>query len=123
MWRFAVVVKAQYEGHRISGIWVGVNNVRRYFSKGIPVIELQLDHLQIQCGLTPHFWEGRPEIHDPRLCDWLESKNPQARHRRSSVPLAMIPAGKNSFKLASIVRRSGAKSLLPHEPIVQEQTA
>jgi len=109
-----VVVKAQYEGHRISGIWVGVNNVRRYFSKSVPVIELQLDHLQIQCGLTPH---------DPRLCDWLESKNINARHRRSAVPLAMIPAGKNSFKLASLKRRSAAKTLLPHEPIVQEQTA
>ena len=84
-----MVVKAQYEGHRISGIWVGVNNVRRYFSKRTTVIELQLDHLQIQCGLTPHFWEGRPEINDPRLCDWLESKNLQERFSRTGVPLAM----------------------------------
>jgi hypothetical protein len=121
--RLAVVVKAQYEGHRISGIWVGVNNVRRYFSKRTPIIELQLDHLQIQCGLTPHFWEGRPEIHDPRLCDWLESKNLQERFSRTGVPLAMIPAGKNAYKLASITRRSSAKAVLPHEPIMQEQTA
>ena len=118
-----MVVKAQYEGHRISGIWVGVNNVRRYFSKRTTVIELQLDHLQIQCGLTPHFWEGRPEIHDPRLCDWLESKNLQERFSRTGVPLAMIPAGKNAYKLASITRRSSAKAVLPHEPIMQEQTA
>ena len=118
-----MVVKAQYQGHRISGIWVGVDNVRRYFSKSVPAIELQLDHLRIECGLTPHFWDGRPEIHDPRLCEWLESKNLHDRNGRTAVPLAMTPSGKNSFKLASIVRRSSAKSLPPHEPVVQEQTA
>jgi hypothetical protein len=35
----------------------------------------------------------------------------------------MIPAGKNAYKLASITRRSSAKAVLPHEPIMQEQTA
>ena len=62
-----MVVKTQYDGFRVSGLYVGANNVRRYFSKRIPVVELQLDHLQIQCGLTPRFWDGQPEIHDPRL--------------------------------------------------------
>ncbi len=97
-----MVVKAQYDGFRVSGLYVGVNNVRRYFSKRIPVVELELDHLQIQCGLTPGFWNGRPEIHDPRLCDWLESKHLHDKPCRTPVPLALIPSGKNSFKVASL---------------------
>jgi hypothetical protein len=104
-----MVVKTQYEGHRVSGLYVGVNNVRRYFSKRIQAVELQLDHLRIECGLTPRFWDGQPEIHDPRLCDWLESKNFHERPCRTPVPLAMIPAGKNSFKLASIVRNGNGR--------------
>jgi hypothetical protein len=104
-----MVVKAQYDGTHVSGLYVGVNNVRRYFSRRIQVIELQLDHLQIQCGLTPRFWEGQPEIHDPRLSLWLESKQLHDRPCRTPVPLAMIPSGKNSFKLASISRNGGAR--------------
>jgi hypothetical protein len=95
-----MVVKTQLDGFRISGLYVGVNNVRRYFSKRAPVVELQLDHLQIRCGLSPRFWEGQPEIHDPRLCDWLESKHLHDRTSRTPVPMALIPSGKNSFKLA-----------------------
>jgi hypothetical protein len=100
-----MVVKAQYDGTHVSGLYVGVNNVRRYFSRRIQVIELQLDHLQIQCGLTPRFWEGQPEIHDPRLSLWLESKQLHDRPCRTPVPLAMIPSG----KLASISRNGGAR--------------
>ena len=111
-----MVVKTQYEGFRISGLYVGTRNVRRYFSKRIPVIELQLDHLRIQCGLTPVFWEGQPEIHDPRLCDWLESKNCRDRPSKTPIPMAMIPFGKNSFKLASLSRTSGHRIKLVPEP-------
>ena len=94
-----MVVKSQSNGHRITGLYVGVNNVRRYFRRNIEAIDLQLDHLQIQCGLTPHFWKGRPEIHDPRLCDWLESKQFQGKGCRTAMPLAMTPSGENSFIL------------------------
>jgi hypothetical protein len=118
-----MVVKTQYMGHRVAGLWVGVNNVRRYFSKRIPVVELQLDHLQIQCGLTPRFWEGQPEIHDPRLCDWLESKHPNDGHCRTPLPLAMIPAGKNSFKLASISRNGKGGVRLAVQPVATGGTA
>ncbi len=97
-----MVVKTQYQGHRISGLYVGAENVRRYFSKHVAVIELQLDHLQIQCGLTPHFWQDQPEIHDPRLCDWLEAKYQHKETGKTPVPLTLIPSGKNSFKLGSI---------------------
>jgi hypothetical protein len=99
-----MVVKAQYDGCRVSGLYVGVNNVKRYFSRRMAAIELQLDHLRIECGLTPHFWDGQPEIHDPRLCEWLDSKNLHEKPCHLAVPLAMIPSGKNSFKLASLSR-------------------
>jgi hypothetical protein len=99
-----MVVKTQYDGHKVSGLYVGVKNVRRYFSKRTEAVELQLDHLRIECGLPPHFWDGQPEIHDQRLCDWLESKLMRDRPCRTPIPLVMIPSGKNSFRLASISR-------------------
>ncbi|MGA8043149.1 MAG: hypothetical protein WCA37_10130, partial [Terracidiphilus sp.] len=70
-----MVVRTQCKGRGITGLHVGVNNVRRYFPKDISVIELQLDHLQIQCGLNPEFWHGQPDIFDPRLCAWLEARH------------------------------------------------
>ena len=57
-----MVVKTQSRGCGVTGLHVGVNNVRRYFPKQISSIELQLDHLQIQCGLKPDFWQGEPDI-------------------------------------------------------------
>lgn len=107
-----MVVKAQYDGCRISGLYVGVNNVRRYFSKRIAAVEFELDHLRIECGLAPRFWEGQPEIHDPRLCEWLDSKNLHQKPCHVAVPLVMIPSGKNSFKLASLARRRTRTSRL-----------
>lgn len=97
-----MVVKTQSRSRGITGLHVGVNNVRRYFPKNMSVIELQLDHLQIQCGLAPDFWQGEPEIYDPRLCAWLESKHLHGKPNRAPVPLAMIPAGKNSFRLQPV---------------------
>jgi hypothetical protein len=97
-----MVVKTQHHGLRISGLYVGIGNVRRYFSKRIPVVDLQLDHLRIQCGLTPHFWNGQPEIRDPRLCDWLEAKLTHACLHHRSMMVSLIPSGKNSFKLACV---------------------
>jgi hypothetical protein len=76
--------------------------VRRYFSKDIRVIELQLDHLWIQCGLAPDFWDGQPEIYDPRLCAWLEARHMHRSRDRTPVRLAMIPEGRNSFRLETI---------------------
>ena len=97
-----MVVKTQSKGRGVTGLHVGVNNVRRYFPKNISSIELQLDHLQIRCGLTPDFWQGEPEIFDPRLCAWLESRHMHAKLDRASVPLAMIPEGKNCFSLQPV---------------------
>jgi hypothetical protein len=93
-----MVVTSQCIGRRVTGLYVGASNVRRYFSKRVKQIELQLDHLRIECGLAPDFWNGQPAIHDPRLCIWLESKHRDGK-LRAPVPMAMIPSGENSFIL------------------------
>jgi hypothetical protein len=92
-----MVVTSQCTGSRVTGLYVGTSNVRRYFSKRVKQIELQLDHLRIECGLGPDFWQGQPSIHDPRLCIWLESKH----HDRSRTPVRLLltPSGINSFIL------------------------
>jgi hypothetical protein len=97
-----MVVKAQSKGQGLSGIHVGSDNVRRYFPKNVSTIELQLDHLSIQCGLAPDFWQGQPEIYDPRLCAWLENKHMHSSRNRTPVPLAMVPAGENAFRLQPV---------------------
>jgi hypothetical protein len=97
-----MVVKTQSKGRGLTGLHVGATNVRRYFPPSISVIELELDHLQIQCGLGPGFWQDEPEIYDPRLCAWLESKNFHNRPDRTPVPMVLIPSGKNAFKLQPI---------------------
>jgi hypothetical protein len=112
-----MVVKTQSKGRGLTGIHVGVTNARRYFPKHISVIELQLDHLQIQCGLAPGFWQDQPEINDPRLCAWLESKNFHTRPDRTPVPMVMIPAGNNSFKLEPVRLNGHAKIKPVHPPV------
>ncbi len=97
-----MVVKTHSKGRGVTGLHVGVSNVRRYFPKHISSIELQLDHLRIQCGLKPDFWQGEPEIFDPRLCAWLEARHMHTRLARTPIPLAMIPEGKNSYRLQPV---------------------
>jgi hypothetical protein len=94
-----MVVKTNFNGREITGVEIGAGNVRRYFSKESEFVELLLDHLQIQCGLAPDFWQGQTEIRDPRLRAWLEAKNFKARPGDAPVPLALIPSGKNCFRL------------------------
>jgi hypothetical protein len=97
-----MVVKTQNKGRGVIGLHVGTDNVRLYFPKNISSIDLVLGHLQIQCGLKPDFWQDEPEIFDPRLCSWLESRHLIAKSSRASIPLAMIPAGENAFRLEPI---------------------
>jgi hypothetical protein len=97
-----MLVKTQCKGHEYLGVEVGTTDVRRYFPKQIRVIEIELDHLQIQCGLTPGFWNGHPEISDRRLCAWLESKNFHGKLGERPVQLALIPSGRNCFRLQAM---------------------
>jgi hypothetical protein len=94
-----MVVTTQSKGRGVTGLNVGTGNVERYFPRGVQCIELQLDHLEIQCDLAPAFWQGKPEIYDPRLCAWLESKRLNPNRGNPPVCLALIPSGKNSFRL------------------------
>jgi hypothetical protein len=105
-----MVVISQYCGHRVTGLYVGAENVKRYFPKRIAAIELQLGHLYIECELAPDFWQDRPEISDPRLCLWLESKRLNGKGRPSPVSLAMIPTGENSFALGPVTLGQPAKA-------------
>jgi hypothetical protein len=108
--RSSMVVTSQCNGHRVTGLYVGAHNVRRYFSKRVTQIELRLDHLLIECGLSPGFWHDKPEIHDPRLCLWLESKQRNG-NGRAPVPLAMTPSGDNSFVLGPAKKETAAPLL------------
>jgi len=104
-----MVVTSQCSGHRVKGLYVGERNVRRYFPRQVSTIELRLDHLRIECDLKPDFWDGHPEIQDPRLCLWLESKHSQRKEFRSPMPLAMMPAGEHSFTLGPMLNRNLSK--------------
>jgi hypothetical protein len=92
-----MLVTSQCKGYRVTGLYVGASNVRRYFPKRMTEIELQLDHLRIECELASQFWQDMPEIHDSRLCAWLESKLRDPNGIRGPVSLSMIPSGKNLF--------------------------
>ena len=80
-------------------MYIGPRNARRHFRRSTKGVELQMGHLHIHCELQPDFWEGRPEICDTRLSGWLESRIFHHRSGRAPVPLAMIPTGRNSFRL------------------------
>jgi hypothetical protein len=97
-----MVVTLLYRGLRITGIHVGRENALRHFTSGSTSVELQMDHLAILCSLGPRFWEDRPEIQDPRLCLWLESKFHQRGTGVSAPHLALVPSGPNSFRITSL---------------------
>lgn len=99
-----MVVQTQCKGREVTGLRVGAWNARRYFPRNLSAIELELDHLRIECGLKPEFWRGKPELHDPRLCAWLQAKQLSNNSCREPLPLDMIPAGGNSFRLGPLRR-------------------
>jgi hypothetical protein len=105
-----MVVRTQFRHGEFTGLHVGARDVRKYFPKNMRVIELQLDHLQIQCGLSPEFWHGQPEIHDRRLSEWLDFKVFRRASEHKEIRLAMTPAGKNIFRLRSSVVMDDGRS-------------
>src|SRR5437763_2312942 len=89
-------VKSYREGRERIGLHIGEANAHRYFRKGVSSIELRLDDLHIQCTLPPDFWQGHPEIHDPRLSEWLEFKAARLPGREP-VLLSMVLSGAGTF--------------------------
>jgi hypothetical protein len=94
-----MIVEVQSKGLGRSGLYVGAENVRLYFPRSLSAVEFNLGHLKIECRLTPDFWQGHPEIEDPRLCAWLETKLMHENRYRSAVRMSMIPTGDNAYKL------------------------
>ena len=94
-----MVVRTLNNGRAVTGLYIGPRNARRHFPRTAKSVELQMGHLHIHCELEPDFWQGRPEICDARLSGWLESSIFHRRPRRAPVPVAMIPVGKNVFRL------------------------
>jgi len=94
-----LVVRTQSNGRGTTGLYIGTRNARRYFKRQAHGVDLQLGHIHIHCALPPEFWQGRPEIYDTRLSQWLESKVFHDRAGRAPIPMLMIPAERNSFKV------------------------
>lgn len=92
-----MIVTMQNKGHSITGLRIGTSNVRRYFRSHLHTIDLELDHLRIRCDLKASFWRDRPEISDPRLCSWLESKF-FWHTLPKPVSVEMVPTG-DSYRL------------------------
>ena len=94
-----MVVRTQSDGRLVTGIYIGTRNARRNFPRRVQSIELLLGHLRIHCALPPEFWRGRPHLCDVRLAGWLEAKIFHGRSCRTPVPMALLPAGNNAFRL------------------------
>lgn len=95
----AMVVRTIGCGRDVAGLYIGARNVRRHFPRKVKHIELQLGHLHIYCDLPPEFWQGRPEICDSRLADWLLSRVFHGKAQRAPAPVAMIPLGNSVFRV------------------------
>ena len=94
-----MVVRTIGCGREVTGLYIGTRNARRHFSRKFRHIDLQLGHLRIYCDLPPDFWQGRPEICDARLADWLFSRIFHGKAQRCPVPVAMIPLGNSAFRV------------------------
>lgn len=97
-----MVVRTQSNGSNGFGLRVGPTNARRYFPRTMNAVELRLDDLQIECRLPASFWNGSPEINDPRLCEWLKFKVLRERRKNTPIALNLVQSGANSFTLQSI---------------------
>lgn len=115
-----MLVKTYKDGLSRTGLHIGEANAQRYFSRLRPSIELRLDDLHIQCTLTPDFWQGRPEIHDPRLSEWLEFKLARRGQGREPILLNLLSSGAGKFELRphpeSRYDAFGADVTLPRKP-------
>ena len=98
-----MVVRARDNGQAELGLCIGVANARRYFPRNLGAVDLVLGDLRIQCSLPPDFWNGQPEIRDPRLGVWLKYKVLRERANKP-VAMAMVQTGINAFKLQSLIK-------------------
>ena len=106
-----MVVRTLRNGRENFGLRLSAANARRFFSRSMGAVELQLDDLYIQCNLPESFWNGQPEIHDPRLCEWLKFKVLQERYNQNPIALHMVQSGINTFALhpRSLLEKRGVR--------------
>lgn len=97
-----MLVTAHYKGHSATSLRVGRRNAQRFLAPSLATIQLELDHLLIECGLPSDFWQGKAEIRDHRLFAWLESKHHPRRPTHAQIHLAMTPSGANAFRLTIV---------------------
>jgi hypothetical protein len=97
-----MVVRTQSNGTNSFGLRVGTANAKRYFPRTMEAVELRLDDLHIECQLPASFWNGQPEIFDPRLCAWLKFKVLKERRNGNPIALKLEQSGTNSFTVQSI---------------------
>lgn len=109
-----MVVRTIGTGREVMGLYIGTRNARRYFPRKSQHIELQLGHLHIYCDLHPEFWSTRPEICDPRLADWLFSRIFHGKLLRAPAPVAMIPLGKDVFRVQPFTVPSVSINAMTH---------
>jgi hypothetical protein len=118
-----MVVESQCKGRKVTGLRVGVQNARQFIQEPTAYIELRLGHLQILCPLAADFWQGDGEIHDPRLCAWLEAKQFNQMTNGLALPWAMIPDGANSFRLEPAVGKPVKSVPLASRKMASSQAA
>jgi len=106
-----MVIRSGSRSLGTTGLHIGDGNAQRLFPPDVPRVELELDHLRIECTLDPEFWNGDPEIHDERLILWLESKRAAGKLATPPAPVAMIPAGDHAFRLQPIDHAEERKTL------------
>lgn len=109
-----MIVRMRDKGNGVTSLHIGTRNVRRYFVKSISTVDLDLDSLQIRCELAQDFWNGHPEIVDPRLCSWLAAKDCSWKVSGKRMVLSLLPAGENSFRIQPLLSSAmGRQASLP----------
>lgn len=88
-----MIVKVLNNCRSITGIRIEASDARLCFPPGSRSIELELDHLRIQCELQVAFPQDRTEICDPRLCEWLDEQFFGLKPPKAPVCLEMVKAG------------------------------
>ena len=94
-----MVVKTQCDGSDTVSLWIGAENVARFFPERVGSIELQVGGLRIQFPLTESFWRDQPVLRDARLGEWINFSIFHKATSRASAQLELIPLGKNLYQL------------------------
>ena len=108
-----MVVRTLGSGRGVMGLYIGPRNARRYFSRRSRHVELLLGHLHIYCDLSDEFWQGKPEICDARLADWLFSRFFHGKAGQGPAPVALISHGQHGFRVLPFAMPAVSANALP----------